>query len=245
MKIYKNGVLAETRNLGSNPSHVTDNSHNNIHVGAIRQGGSGNPIEEYTGGIDELVIWQRSLAATEVFSLYRNQNGNPDSTAPTLSSLVHSANDNFVIPNADTVVITATFNEDMADTPKIHIDGLVSNTAMTPYGNSKTVWSYTWNVGGMPTSGQTTITVSGTDMSGNAYVPGNQLISFSTRPLPNYLPSGQLLAWYPFNSDASDESGNGKNGVVKNSSSSSNPPQLTADRFGNANSAYDLSLIHI
>ena len=102
---------------------------------------------------------------------------------------------------------------------------------MTPYGNSKTVWRYTWNVGNMPTSGQTTITVSGTDMSGNAYVPGNQFISFSTRPLPNYLPSGQLLAWYPFNSDASDESGNGKNGVVKNGSSSSNPPQLPTDRF--------------
>ena len=85
----------------------------------------------------------------------------------------------------------------MADAPKIHIDGLVSNADMTPHGNSKTVWRYTWNVGAMPTSGQTTITVSGTDMSGNAYVPGNQFISFSTRPLPNYLPSGQLLAWYP------------------------------------------------
>ena len=66
------------------------------------------------------------------------------------SSLVHSANDNFVIPNADSVTITATFNEDMADAPKIHIDGLVSNAAMTPSGNSKTVWRYTWNVGGQP-----------------------------------------------------------------------------------------------
>ena len=56
-------------------------------------------------------------------------------------------NDNFVIPNADSVTITATFNEDMADAPKIHINGLVSNAAMTPSGNSKTVWRYTWNVG--------------------------------------------------------------------------------------------------
>ena len=239
MKMFKNGVLIETNNLGSSPSHTTDDSHPTPTLGAIKTGGTGSPIEVYKGGIDELVIWQRSLAATEVFSLYRNQNGNPDTTAPTLSSLVHSANDNFVIPNADSVTITATFNEDMADAPKIHIDGLVSNAAMTPSGNSKTVWRYTWNVGAMPTSGQTTITVSGTDMSGNAYVPGNQLISFSTRPLPNYLPSGQLLAWYPFNSDASDESGNGKNGVVKNGSSPSPPPQLTTDRFGNANSAYD------
>ena len=70
MKIYKNGVLAETLNLGSNPSHVTDNSHPNIHVGAIRSGGTGNPIEEYSGGIDELAIWQRALNQDEILQIY-------------------------------------------------------------------------------------------------------------------------------------------------------------------------------
>ena len=40
-----------------------------------------------------------------------------------------------------------------------------------------------------------------------------------------------LVAFYPFNGNANDESGNGNNGVV-------NGATLTTDRFGKANSAY-------
>lgn len=40
-----------------------------------------------------------------------------------------------------------------------------------------------------------------------------------------------LIAYYPFNGNATDESGNGNNGTV-------NGATLTTDRFGNANSAY-------
>jgi hypothetical protein len=40
-----------------------------------------------------------------------------------------------------------------------------------------------------------------------------------------------LVAWYPFNGNADDESGNENNGTI-------NGPVLTADRFGNPNSAY-------
>jgi hypothetical protein len=40
-----------------------------------------------------------------------------------------------------------------------------------------------------------------------------------------------LVAYYPFNSNANDESGNGNHGTV-------NGATLTTDRFGNANSAY-------
>jgi hypothetical protein len=40
-----------------------------------------------------------------------------------------------------------------------------------------------------------------------------------------------LVAYYPFNGNANDESGNGNNGTV-------NGATLTNDRFGNANSAY-------
>ena len=40
-----------------------------------------------------------------------------------------------------------------------------------------------------------------------------------------------LVAYYPFNGNANDESGNGHNGIV-------NGATLTADRFGNANKAY-------
>jgi hypothetical protein len=50
------------------------------------------------------------------------------------------------------------------------------------------------------------------------------------RALYNFGSDG-LIAYYPFNGNADDESGNGNNGTV-------NGATLTTDRFGNANSAY-------
>jgi hypothetical protein len=49
--------------------------------------------------------------------------------------------------------------------------------------------------------------------------------------VPSYLPTNGLVGWWPFNSNANDESGNGNNGTV-------NGATLTADRNGNANAAY-------
>lgn len=43
-----------------------------------------------------------------------------------------------------------------------------------------------------------------------------------------------LIAYYPFNSDANDESGNGNNGTV-------NGATLSLDRFGNENAAYNFN----
>ena len=34
--------------------------------------------------------------------------------------------------------------------------------------------------------------------------------------VPNYVPSDGLVAWYPFNGDADDVSGNGNDGVPEN-----------------------------
>lgn len=53
-------------------------------------------------------------------------------------------------------------------------------------------------------------------------------ITFS---LQGSIPMGNLVAYYPFNGNANDESGNGNNGTVFG-------PTLTTDRFGNANRAY-------
>src|SRR5664279_2298442 len=54
-----------------------------------------------------------------------------------------------------------------------------------------------------------------------------------TASAQSWITSG-LVAWYPFNGNANDASGNGNNGVVYNAT-------LTTDRFGNANSAYDFN----
>jgi len=55
------------------------------------------------------------------------------------------------------------------------------------------------------------------------------VISFGQ--VPNYVPTDSLVAWWGFNANAIDESGNGYNGTV-------NGATLTDDRFGNPNSAF-------
>jgi len=59
-----------------------------------------------------------------------------------------------------------------------------------------------------------------------------QRIGYAT----SYIPPG-LVAYYPFNGNANDESGNGNDGTLL-PSDPDNCPQQTSDRFGNPNSAY-------
>jgi hypothetical protein len=49
--------------------------------------------------------------------------------------------------------------------------------------------------------------------------------------VPSYVPSNGLVAWYPFNGNANDESGNGNNGI-------NNGATLSIDRFGSINKAF-------
>ncbi len=49
--------------------------------------------------------------------------------------------------------------------------------------------------------------------------------------VPNYVPIDGLEAWYPFNANANDESGNGNDGTVNGAISAEN-------RFGNSNAAF-------
>lgn len=61
----------------------------------------------------------------------------------------------------------------------------------------------------------------------------NEIFNYNLldQSLPNTIPTNGLVAYYPFNGNANDESGNGNNGTV-------NGATLTADRHGNANKAY-------
>ena len=66
---------------------------------------------------------------------------------------------------------------------------------------------------------------------------GNYNYGFSVRcikdPIPGSLTNG-LVAYYPFNGNANDVSGNQNHGIV-------NGATLTLDRFGNPNAAYDFN----
>ncbi len=46
--------------------------------------------------------------------------------------------------------------------------------------------------------------------------------------VPDYVPTDGLVAWYPFNGNANDESGNGNDGVIHGASASD-------DRLGSTN----------
>jgi hypothetical protein len=55
--------------------------------------------------------------------------------------------------------------------------------------------------------------------------------NFVNAQIPSYVPTNGLVVCYPFSGNANDQSGNSHNGTVTGAT-------LTADRFGNANSAY-------
>ncbi len=59
-------------------------------------------------------------------------------------------------------------------------------------------------------------------------------VQMITAQVPSNIPTGGLVAYYPFNGNANDVSGNGYNGTV-------NGATLTTDRFGNPNSAYNFN----
>jgi surface protein len=106
-----------------------------------------------------------------------------DTTAPTVT-LTDTDADNVItttLSPINTVTITARFSESMAATPTISITGVVTNVAMTIISGTNS-YTYDWNTS-TPTlaAGDYSVTVSGTDAIGNAYV-GTDSITFTISP---------------------------------------------------------------
>jgi hypothetical protein len=53
--------------------------------------------------------------------------------------------------------------------------------------------------------------------------------------VPSYIPTNGLVGWFPFNGNTNDESGNGNNGTIIGTITSS------SDRFGNPNKSYSFT----
>lgn len=69
--------------------------------------------------------------------------------------------------------------------------------------------------------------------AGNSLQYSNEVTLTTQDTIPSWLTNG-LVAFYPFNGNANDESGNGNNGTV-------NGATLTSDRFGNTGKAYSFN----
>ena len=79
-----------------------------------------------------------------------------DSSTPTVT-LSTNDSDNRIKPG-DNITVTATFNENMASSPRMTIGSAVNNVALTA--TSSTTWTYTWSTSGVA-EGSYTVTVTG------------------------------------------------------------------------------------
>jgi hypothetical protein len=124
-----------------------------------------------------------------------------DDSLPVLSSVVYSqvggGTITYVRPYAQ-VLITATFNEDMTNTPPtitIAAPGTVADvTTQSMSRTSATVWTYTWTVINDATvEGTANITFAGTDLASNAYVEGGHSIMIDSYvPIVNTFTVGSI-----------------------------------------------------
>ncbi|MCP4711003.1 MAG: hypothetical protein GY869_20455, partial [Planctomycetes bacterium] len=83
--------------------------------------------------------------------------------------------------------------------------------------------SYSWTVAEVISS---SVKVRISTVAGYIYDTSDEVFAIVSPPLED-----ELVAYYPFNGNANDESGNGNNGTVNGAS-------LTKDRFGSADRAY-------
>lgn len=106
-----------------------------------------------------------------------------DSFNPTVG-LTNDQTD-LVVRDADTVVITATFNETMTDAPTISLDVLTDDITNAVMSGAGTTWTYTWDVPA-GNDGAAVATVAGADLAGNPYAGGDDLtfIIDNTNPTP-------------------------------------------------------------
>ena len=108
-----------------------------------------------------------------------------DATPPTVTLTDSDADD--ILDSDTTVTVTATFSEDMTTAPRITIGDGVTSVAMTA--TSSSVWTYLLDMSAWTGSGSSAVvTVSGTDLTGNAYV-GTDSITFTldqTAPMVNF-----------------------------------------------------------
>ena len=99
-----------------------------------------------------------------------------DSVPPTVD--LTKDHDDLIVRDANTVVVTATFNETMFSAPTINIDvgsGVDADILSAVMTGSGTTWTYSWNV---PSShdGLATLTVAGVDLAGNAYQESDSIV---------------------------------------------------------------------
>ncbi len=168
---------------------------------------------------------------------YHWSNGQNTQTATNLASGAY----NITITDANncSIISYATVGSNMS--PTLNLTSTTTScssntgTATVNVTNGTPIFTYLWSNGqALQTatglgSGLYTVTV--TDGNGCIVSSSITVVFQNSQPV---IPTNGLVAYYPFNGNANDMSGNNNNGTV-------NGATLTSDRLGNANSAYNFA----
>ncbi|MDA8917831.1 BspA family leucine-rich repeat surface protein [Flavobacteriaceae bacterium] len=156
-KLYKNGL-----EISSSATADYDIS-GCLTIGLHHQGNG--KWYYFNGKIDDIGLWSEVLSPAEVYQLFT---GVIDTVSPTVVLSHNASPTTTTVSNGDTVTVTATFSEAMTATPTINISaGQATDVAMSATASSA-VWAYTWTVSSSVAT-EVSVTVSGTDLAGNAY----------------------------------------------------------------------------
>ncbi len=116
--------------------------------------------------------------------------------------------------------------------PNLEEGGTVAGAGDYSYGDVCTLTA-TANEGYIFTNWTENGEVVSTEATYSFIVTGNRELVADFEAEGSTFPTFGMIAYYPFNGNANDESGYGNHGTLQG-----NSPQLTTDRFGNENSAY-------
>jgi hypothetical protein len=205
LKFYENGQLVAT----TNTTQLTGSSTLPVMIGKHYSPASFPYF--VNGGIDDVAFYNRGLTAQEVQTIYTS------STTPCTP----------ITSNVDQTIIegqTYSFGSQSLTTA-----GTYTEVFTSAAGCDSTV-TLTLAVEPLLTcniTAPTTTLCEGESVTLSVNTTGG---AGASSQLPANLQQG-LVAYYPFNGNANDESGNGNNGTV-------NGATLTSDRFGNSSTAY-------
>jgi hypothetical protein len=209
VKFYLNSQIVGTATF-VNPTTVSGST---LYIG--RQETEEAPgIQSFHGAIDDVRIYNRALSDQEVKSLYSFESPVlPTNTPPTLTVASTAT-----LPEMQAWTLQATATD--ADIPA---QKLVFSLEAAPAG--MTIDSATGLIQWTPTEAQGprnyTVIVKVTD-DGQPSQTSQQAVQITVNEV-NAVPfSDGLVAYYPFNGNANDESGNGNNGAIVNVTPSTN-----------------------
>ena len=184
----------------------------------------------FNGSIDEVRIYNRALSAAEVAALYTLENTPPNRSPvfsesnATFTTAENNSSASFIIGATDPDGDVLTYAKSGADADKftlnVNTGELTFNQTPDYEANASAVGNNTYAV---------TVTVTDGEANGTQIVT----VNVTDDPVDNpFNPSTGLVAWYPFDGNASDMSVNNNHGTVNGGAS------LGLDRQGVAGKAY-------